>query len=349
MPLPSATAMYSALVRRDRASEGVFFVGVKTTGIFCRPTCSAKKPKRENVEFFASPTAALAAGYRACKRCEPIESARARPEWVERLVSAVERDPGRRVTDDDLRKLSIEPERARRWFRQAYGMTFQTWHRARRMGAALEHLRKGKGVLTVGLEHGFESASGFRDAFTKLFGESPKNGRATSALSASWIATPLGPMVAVAGDALHLLEFADRRALATELERIRRSTGATIVPASNAVLEKTERELKAYFDGKLLRFTVRVAAIGTPFQLKAWEALQTIPFAETRSYSQMAQKVGRPGAQRAIGLANGKNAIAIVIPCHRVVRSDGDVCGYGGGVWRKQWLLEHEKTVRATT
>ncbi|MFN0243590.1 MAG: bifunctional transcriptional activator/DNA repair enzyme AdaA [Planctomycetota bacterium] len=347
MPLPSAASMYSALARRDRSAEGVFFFGVKTTGIFCRPTCASKKPKRENVEFFASPTAALAAGYRACKRCEPIEAARKPPEWVARLVAAVERDPGRRVTDEDLRRLSVEPERARRYFRRTYGMTFQAWHRARRMGAALGELQKGTGVMSVGLQHGFESASGFRDAFAKLFGEPPASGRAARALCASSIATPLGPMVAVAGDALHLLEFADRRALESELDRVRRATGATIVPASNALLAQTERELAAYFDGRLTQFTVNVAPIGTPFQKRAWEALLTIPFAQTRSYSQMAEHVGRVGAQRAIGLANGKNAIAIVIPCHRVVRADGDVCGYGGGVWRKQWLLEHERTVLA--
>lgn len=342
--LPGETEMYQALLGRDASYEGVFVVGVRTTGIFCRPTCGAKKPRRANVEFFAGSRDALYAGYRPCRRCRPLDENGKPPAWVRPLLDAVDQDPGGRLSDDDLRALSIEPARARRFFKTRYGMTFHAYHRARRMGRALAAIRGGGDVTAVGLQHGYDSASGFRDAFTRLFGAPPGRGRDLVCLHARWLDTPLGAMLAVAhADGLCLLEFVDRRGLATQIETLRRRLAAAIVPGEHAHLDHVEDELASYFRGALRTFTVPLIMPGTEFQQSVWERLRAIPYGETRSYAQMAIDLGRPGAHRAVGRANGDNRIAIIVPCHRVVRADGTLCGYGGGLWRKQRLLELER------
>ncbi len=348
--LPSPSTMYRALLSRDTSYDGVFWVGVRTTGIFCRPTCTAKKPQRKNVEFFATAQQALHAGYRPCKRCRPMDGVDRAPAWVKRILDKVERAPTGRITDADLRSWSIDPARARRYFKEHYGMTFQAYHRARRMGAALAAVRQGQGIDAVGLRHGFESSSGFRDAFERVFGCAPGNSRETKCLLARWLDTPLGGMVAVADDqGLFLLEFVDRRGLETQIRALRRRLACTILPGDNGHLAGIAEELSQYFEGNLTRFTIPLVLPGTPFQLDVWKRLTAIPFGATRSYSDLAEQIGCSGGQRAVGRANGENRIAILIPCHRVVRSDGTLCGYGGGLWRKKWLLDHERGVRAAT
>ena len=224
-------------------------------------------------------------------------------------------------------------------------MTFQAYQRACRLGTAMRALHNGSPTLDAGLDAGFESDSGFRAAFARVFGETPGEARDTALLTATWIETPLGPMLAIAGDrGLELLEFVDRRALETELRELRRSLGSAIVPGDHPILEQTRHELREYFEGRRQAFTMPLNQRGSDFQLKAWRALSRIPYGETRSYADMAREVESPAAVRAIGRVNGQNRIAIVVPCHRVIRSDGSLCGYGGGRWRKHWLLEHEQS-----
>jgi AraC family transcriptional regulator of adaptative response/methylated-DNA-[protein]-cysteine methyltransferase len=154
-------------------------------------------------------------------------------------------------------------------------------------------------------------------------------------------------MVAVAGDeGLELLEFVDRRALETEVAAMRRRVGAAIVPGEHPVLAATSRQLREYFEGTRHEFALPLRQRGSEFQLRVWGALCDIPYGETASYSEIAARVGSPAAVRAVGVTNGRNQIAIVVPCHRVIRSDGSLCGYGGGRWRKQWLLDHERANR---
>jgi AraC family transcriptional regulator, regulatory protein of adaptative response / methylated-DNA-[protein]-cysteine methyltransferase len=156
--------------------------------------------------------------------------------------------------------------------------------------------------------------------------------------------TPLGEMVAVANhEALCLLEFTDRRMLATQLDRLRKRRGVDPEASVNAVLEQTQRELDDYFSGHLRSFTLRLEPAGTPFQQKAWQLLATIPYGTTRSYAEQAVALGQPTATRAVARANGDNPIAIIVPCHRVIGADGKLTGYGGGLWRKRWLLDHEQ------
>lgn len=344
--LPPTQTMYRALIERDSAFEGVFYVGVRSTGIFCRPTCNARKPRVENVEFFRSPADAMHAGYRPCLRCSPLDRKGRPPELVMRLREVVEKSPGGRLTDADLRKLGVEPSTARRQFRRYYGMTFHAYHRARRMGLALHEVRSGESVIGAQLNHGYESASGFWDAFTRVFGTPPSKSEQVECLLARWIDTPLGAMLALANDdGLHLLEFVDRRGLENELLTIRRCTRHTVVPGSNLHLDAITRELTEYFEGRSVQFSVPLVLTGSEFDRSVWTQLRRIRPGETWSYAQLAEAIGNPTAMRAVANANGRNSLAIVIPCHRVIRSDGSLSGYGGGVWRKRWLIDHEKEV----
>jgi len=346
--LPPPETMYRALVNRDASFEGIFFIGVRTTGIFCRPTCTAKKPARENVNFFATASEALEGGYRPCLRCHPMEPSTRPPKLLERLRTEVERAPAGRLTDKELVAMAIDPSTARRQFKRHYGMTFQAYHRARRIGLALGEVRKGSRVDEARNGSGFESESGFREAFTKIFGESPTHVKTRAPLFAERINTPLGAMIAVADDqGLRLLEFIDRRATERELSILRKRLGTNVVPGEHRHLTAARQQIADYFSGRNLEFDIPLAPVGSPFQLRAWKILRSIPVRETRSYSWMAKRLGDENARRAVGRANGTNMICIIIPCHRVIRADGTLCGYGGGLWRKKWLLDHERRYAA--
>src|SRR6266446_2864405 len=342
--LPPPGTMYRALVNRDSSFEGIFYAGVRTTGIFCRPTCSAKKPERVNVDFFATSGEALHGGYRPCLRCHTMDADQPPPNLGARLRAEVDRAPGGRLTDKEHAAMSIDPSTARRQFKRHYGMTFQAYHRARRMGLALREVRKGDRVNEAQDGSGFDSASGFRQAFTRIFGNPPTAAKSHGCMFAERIETPLGAMLAVADDeGLRLLEFVDRRALERELTILRQRLKTNVVPGEHRYLEATRTQLTRYFSGESLKFNIPLAPIGSEFQMRAWEVLRSIPIAETRSYSWMAERLGIPGARRAVGRANGTNMLSIIIPCHRVIRADGTLCGYGGGLWRKKWLLVHER------
>jgi AraC family transcriptional regulator of adaptative response/methylated-DNA-[protein]-cysteine methyltransferase len=340
--------MYRALVDHDPAFEGIFFVGVSTTGIFCRPTCRVRTPKRENVEFFGSTSDALHAGYRPCRRCEPLSESRKTPPVVAQLLAAVESEPTGRLRDADLVSRGIEPTTARRAFKRYCGMTFHAYHRARRMGLALAGVRQGKSMIDLQLDHGFESGSGFRGAFHRLVGTTPSRAHDVACLYAQWFDTPLGAMLALAGeDGLELLEFVDRRSLEREIEAVQRKLKRPVLPGGHRYLAQIGAELAAYFSGRELTFATPLALRGTPFQRAVWNALLAIPAGETRSYAQIAAAVERGTAVRAVGRANGDNRLCLIVPCHRVIGADGALTGYGGGLWRKQWLLDHERAFAA--
>ena len=344
--MPSTDEMYRALVERDDSFEGLFFACVRTTGIFCRPTCSARKPKPENVEFAPSVQEALNRGYRPCRVCDPLAVTAADPTWLGPLIDDIQRSADASFSDADLRARGLDPVLVRRTFKRRFGMTFQAYHRAHRLGRAMKALQGGVATLDAAFEAGFESESGFRDAFARVFGDAPGRARDSALLYATWLETPLGPMLAIAGDeGLEVLEFVDRRALETELTRLHRTLGRAIVPGDHPVLKQTSTQLREYFAGTRQQFDMPLQQQGSPFQRDVWSALCEIPYGQTRSYSDIARRVGSPAAVRAVGTTNGQNQIAIVVPCHRVIRSDGSLCGYGGGRWRKQWLLDHERLV----
>jgi len=343
--LPSPSEMHTALSARDPSYDGVFLTGVKTTGIFCRPTCPAKRPRPENVEFFATAHGALLAGFRPCLRCRPMEPLGGRPAWLAPLLDEVEKDPSRRWRDRDLRARGLEPGRVRRWFVTNHRLTFQAYSRARRLATALGRIRDGDDVTGAAFASGYDSLSGFHEAFRNLLGKSPKEAKDAPLLSVTRIPTPLGPMVAAADErALFLLEFADRRMLETQLKTLRRRLGCAFAPGSNAVLARTASELAEYFAGKRLRFGTPLETPGTVFQKSVWDQLARIPAGETMTYGGLARGIGRATAVQAVAKAVGDNRIAILVPCHRVVGSDDNLTGYGSGLWRKRRLLEIERT-----
>jgi AraC family transcriptional regulator of adaptative response/methylated-DNA-[protein]-cysteine methyltransferase len=338
--------MYRALVARDASYDGLLFACVRTTGIFCRTTCRARKPLAENVEFVPTVQEALHRGYRACRVCTPMERP-SDPAWVTALLDRVRNNPDRRIRDGEVREMGIDPAQARRYFKTHYGMSFHAYQRAWRLGRAMKQLRDGADTLSAGLDAGFESASGFREAFDRVFGDAPGRARAGTHLTGRWLETPLGPMLAVVSDAgLVMLEFVDRRALESELAEMRRAFGSGIVPGDHALLDTAGRQLDEYFAGTRSEFDLPLDPRGSQFELRVWEALRQIPYGETTSYVAVARAIGSPASSRAIGRANGRNKIAIVIPCHRVIRSDGALCGYGGGLWRKEWLIAYERERR---
>jgi AraC family transcriptional regulator of adaptative response/methylated-DNA-[protein]-cysteine methyltransferase len=192
---------------------------------------------------------------------------------------------------------------------------------------------------------GYDSLSGFQDAFRQYFGASPTDLEGATVLEVSRVPSPLGPMLAVASpEALVLLDFVDRRALPTQVQRIRERMQAVFVPGRPPLVDRAETELAEYFAGKRRHFDLPTAQPGTGFQHEVWAALADIPYGETRSYGSLARDLGRPTAVRAVGRANGHNALAIVVPCHRVVGAGGKLTGYGGGLWRKQRLLDLERS-----
>lgn len=207
-------AWYQALLERDSEYTGVFFVGVKTTGVFCISVCRARKPKRENVEFYKDMKSALDAGFRPCKVCRPTENAHTAPLIITQALELVRANPKTRISDAELRKHDISPERVRRWFLQNHGITFQSFQRMQRVNVAL-----------------------------------------------------------------------------------------------------------------------------------VWQGLRAVPYGLTSHYQALSRQIGQPNAVRAVAVANGANRVAIVIPCHRIIGKDGTMTGYGGGIARKEWLIEHERKI----
>ena len=342
--MPQRDEMVAAFLSRDGSYDGVFFTGVRTTGIFCRPTCSAKKPRKENVDFFPSTQDALLAGFRPCKRCRPMEPTGSQPGWLRELLRDFDAEPARRWTDRDLRARGLSPERVRRWFRSHHGMTFHAYGRARRLGLALGQIKHGSGVSQAAYRTGYDSLSGFNDAFRRFMGEAPSALADVRVVMVTRVTTPLGPMVAGSvDDTLCLLEFADRRMIETQILRLQKRLDCVFVPGTSALFTELTSELDRYFRGGLAEFSVPLLTPGTEFQRHVWSELRAIPSGTTRTYGEVAAAIGRPTAVRAVARANGDNRIAILIPCHRVIGSDGKLTGYGGGLWRKQRLLEIER------
>jgi AraC family transcriptional regulator of adaptative response/methylated-DNA-[protein]-cysteine methyltransferase len=343
--MPSIREMQVAYLRKDRSYDGIFFLAVKTTGIFCRPSCPARRPLPENVVYFSNVREAVFAGFRACKRCRPLDTNGRPPDWVSRALALVQSAEAR-IRDSELKRSGIDPHRVRRYFQKQYGMTFQAYCRSQRLGKSLHQLRTGAVLDDVALGNGFESHSGFRDAFMRTFGRAPGASRGLDRIVVSWQESPLGPLVIAATDqGICLLEFTDRRMLEAQFETLRKLFSCAILPGENEHIAQLREELDSYFRGKLRQFSVPLVFPGSQFQVRVWNELLQIPYGQTCSYEELANRIGSPSGQRAVGHANGLNRIAIVIPCHRVVNKDGKLGGYGGGLWRKQHLLDLEKGV----
>jgi AraC family transcriptional regulator, regulatory protein of adaptative response / methylated-DNA-[protein]-cysteine methyltransferase len=334
---------YQAYLNRDRSFEGIFFLAVKTTGIFCRPGCKARAPKKENVEFFNNADDAIDKGYRPCKKCQPLQKLGEAPQWVKKAMDLVDQHCDQRISDDILQQQDIDPVRLRRWFKANYHVTFQSYQRMKRMLNASEKIERGDKIIDTALDVGYQSLSGFNETFKSIVGSTPAGIQNQSVITVAQLVTPLGPMYAGASDkGICLLEFNDRKALHKQLSRIQQSLNALFIPGEHAYLQTLQQQLNEYFAGNRTRFDIPLQLVGSDFQIQAWAALQQIPYGATRSYQQQAEAINNPSAIRAIASANAANAIAIIIPCHRVIAKSGGMAGYAGGVWRKQYLLNLE-------
>jgi len=311
------------------------------SGVFCLLQC----PQAAGVLGYASARDALAAGFRPCRKCKPLNTGESDPAWLEVLMAMVESDPAKRWHDFDLKSKDLDPGVVRRWFINHHGMTFHAFTRLRRLGQTLKQMQHGEPVNKAILDQGYQSESDYREAFTQVFGNPPTAVDREGSIWINRVATPLGSMVmGVSDQGLCLLEFAERRMLDTQLKRLRDKLGRVFLPGDHPLMPTVKSQLDAYFDGGLQSFTIPLHISGTGFQESVWQALLAIPYGETRSYSGIAEVIGQPDAVRAVGRANGDNRVAIVVPCHRVVGAHGELTGYGGGLWRKEYLLALEQS-----
>lgn len=341
--LPDSDTLYAALVARDPSYEGRAFVGVTSTGIFCRLTCPARKPKRENCTFFGSIGECITAGFRPCKRCHPLRPATDSEPVIKTLLDALEARPDHRWYESDIADMGLDLSTVRRAFKRHFGMTFLELARLERLRRGFEIYNDGGKVIDAQLEAGFASASAFRSSTNRLLGAALGTLSKTPLLCIHWIDTPLGPMIAVADtSALHLLEFMDRKALPTEMKKLAAGANGAIGFGRTAIHDQLAEQLEAYFNGTSADFTVPLQYHGGGFAERVWDALRRIPAGQTISYSALAKSIDQPTATRAAAKANGSNQIAILIPCHRILGADGSLTGYGGGLWRKQRLIEIE-------
>ncbi|MXP42760.1 bifunctional DNA-binding transcriptional regulator/O6-methylguanine-DNA methyltransferase Ada [Altererythrobacter soli] len=331
---------WSAVTRRDRSFDGRFVTGVLTTGIYCRPSCAARHPARGNVRFFADGAAARAAGLRPCKRCRPDEVARDEAA-VLAAIDEIKSSEGRPQLAELAEAVGYSPTHFQRVFTRATGLSPAAYARALREERAREALSGGASVTEAIYEAGFEAPSRFYDSMEGKLGMAPSAwARGGEGVTINWavVSTSLGPMLVAATEkGVCRVSFGRGR---EELERL--FPKAELVEGGAEFSALVERVIAAVEDpasGRGIPVDVR----GTAFQERVWQELRRIPPGETRSYAEIAAAVGSPGAVRAAGSANGANHVAVLIPCHRVVRSDGSLGGYAYGLDIKRELLEREK------
>lgn len=345
--LPDHETLYRALLDRDEGYEGRAYVCVASTGIFCRMTCPARKPRPENCTFVATVGECIETGFRPCRRCHPLQPAASADPAIGTLLAALDEHPARRWSEDDVARMGFDLSTVRRSFKRQFGMTFLEMARHRRLREGFETLSDGGKVITAQHDAGFQSASAFRAAFARLMGCAPGDIAGRGTLLADWISTPLGDMIAICSAShLHLLEFIERKGLPAEIARLRKRARGDLGIGGYAPTEQIRTELADFFAGTSATFRTPLALDGSAFTRAVWSELRQIPPGATVSYSEIARRMGQPSAIRAVARANGANQIALVIPCHRVIGADGSLTGYGGGLWRKQRLLEIEQQYR---
>ncbi len=331
--------MYAILGTRDTSYNAIFITAVQTTGIFCLPSCRARTPLAKNVRFYQSTSEAIQNGFRPCKVCKPLEQNGNIPDHIENLIKEIQDKPNNKITDDHLVARGIKPHTLRRWFKKNHGITFHEYQRSLRMGNAALDIKNGKSITHTADENGDDSIRGFRDGYRVVFGVSP-----SKSVEKRRVTTPLGILIACASEqGLCYLGYDKQLRIDAQLAEIAKELDAAILPGSNEHLTQAASELSEYFDGSRKEFSVSLHMVGTEFRKKVWVSLLDIPYAKTVSYKEQSISVGNLKAIRAVASSNGANKISIIIPCHRVIGSDGSLTGYASGLHRKKWLLDFER------
>jgi AraC family transcriptional regulator, regulatory protein of adaptative response / methylated-DNA-[protein]-cysteine methyltransferase len=340
---------WEAVLERNPGEDGKFVYGVASTHIYCRPSCPSRRPARRRVSFFSTPDAAEAAGYRACRRCEPRSTRRTSDRQIQRAREYLDEHWDEIVTLDQLgRVVHMSPYHLQRTFKRMLGVTPKAYASARRLERMKSRLREGDTVSRATYEAGYGSGSRAYEHARSGMGMTPgtyRNGGRGMRVRYAIVPTEVG----------HLLTAATDRGLCA----VMLGGGAEALEASlrseypAAVLERDDDELLEYTQNVVERLSdsgnqvgLPVDVAGSAFQWQVWEALRRIPVGETRSYQAIAQELGRPTAARAVARACASNRLALVIPCHRAVRENGDLGGYRWGVDRKRRMLEQERTLR---
>ena len=339
MPTIDDDEAWAAFERRDRRWDGRVIGAVTTTGIYCKPSCPARRPKREHVLFFADAESARTAGYRACLRCKPDEVGRDR-EAVARAVTLIEQAEEPPRLDHLASAVGYAPHHFQRLFTREMGVSPAAYARGLRAGRAQSNLRKDKSVTEAIYDSGYAAPSRFYADARDRMGMTPsawRDGGRGETIRYAMLDTPLGRMlVAATSKGICRLTFDEDVAALN-----RRFPNADIRPADTAMGALISGVMEA-IETPTAVHDLPIDVAGTAFQEAVWKELRKIPPGETRSYADIAAAIGEPGAVRAVGTANGSNPIAILVPCHRVIRSDGTLGGYAGGLDRKRQLLAAE-------
>jgi AraC family transcriptional regulator of adaptative response/methylated-DNA-[protein]-cysteine methyltransferase len=338
---------WEALETRDTHMDGVFFFAVVTTGVYCRPSCPARRPHRENVIFFPRRDAAERAGFRPCKRCKPDrERTRdAHAELVENICRHLEEHLDEAVTLDGLsRQLGLSPFHLQRTFKAATGITPRAYADFCRLAAFKDGLRAGRPVTTALYDAGYGSSSRLYERAASQLGMTPtayRRGGAGLAIRYDVLETPVGKLLVGATDkGICAIQLGDSERKLEE--SVRAEFPAANLERDPAFLAPWAGRLREHLDGRLQKLDVPLDIQATAFQRRVWEYLQTIPYGSTRSYGEIAKALKQPRAARAVARACASNPVAVVIPCHRVVRGDGLSGGYRWGAARKRKLLALE-------
>src|SRR5579862_6090705 len=338
---------WSAVVQRDSAQDGTFVFAVSTTGVYCRPSCPARRPRRENVTFFAQPEQAEKAGFRACLRCRPKSvSGHPQLDLAKEICRYIEQHLDDAVTLTRLGKVFRQsPFHLQRRFKAALGITPREYADSCRMRQLKRNLQSGDNVTRAMYDAGYGSSSRLYEKTSSQLGMTPdkyRRGAIAAAIRYACADSPLGRMLIAATDkGICSIQFAGSDGELLEgLKRefpfaVRKPDAGGLQAWVNGLLEKMQ--------GKGLNSALPLDIRATVFQRRVWRYLQSIPFGATRSYGQVAKAIGRPSASRAVARACATNPVAVAIPCHRVVREDGNISGYRWGVERKKTLLEMEQ------
>ena len=343
---------WRAVLARDAAADGTFVFAVRSTGVYCRPSCPARRPRRDRVRFFHEPGGAAAAGYRPCRRCRP-DHPRGREGEValaQRACRYVEEH-----LDEPLRLESLaaalgsNPQAVRRVFARVLGISPKRYVDACRLDLVKARLRAKTAVTTALYDAGYGSSSRLYGRAAQRLGMTPatyRRGGAGATIRYTTAATPLGRLLVGETDrgvcAVSLADGDSR-----QITALRKEFPAARLVRDDETLAPALRSIVAYLDGRDTHLDLPVDIRATAFQGRVWDALRAIPYGATKSYSDVARAIGRPAAVRAVAQACAANPVPLIIPCHRVIRSNGDLGGYGLGIERKRTLLERERKVAA--
>lgn len=343
-----ASEMWSAVVARDNSNDGRFVFAVRSTGIYCRPSCPARRPRREQVQFFLLPEAAERAGFRACRRCKPRTIPIADPalEVISRVCRAIDTQLEEPLTLTTLgARTGLSPHHLQRTFKKVMGITPREYAEAGRLGQFKARARTGESVTSALYDAGYGSSRALYEKASARMGMTPatyrRGGRGMS-ISYTVVDSSLGRLLVAAtpkGICSVTLGESDvelEAALTTEYP-------AAAIQRDDNVLKKTVSAILEHLDGRRPRLDLPLDIQATAFQSLVWQALKEIPYGSTSSYSEIATRIGRPSAVRAVAGACASNRVALVIPCHRVIGKDSKLSGYRWGTERKRKLLAREQ------